>query len=615
MIPPCNNCGESNCIFCELARTDPRYARLYRERDTPVTPQDCIHRGPQTGLQDCPSCQGNVHVKVFQCHRRGSCSLEKDVGLATCGNCPEKTPFDLQQAYDWKDLGNVIPGDSRKFNSSLIRYQGRLVLATRVHTKSGWSPGRIILSRLDDAFRRQGENVEIAALHPQANLGIEDPRLFVHNGALHVAFTGVEGRGTGMVTNQLYARLNGDLQIEELFAPEFSGRQAWEKNWGFFSQAGQLYAVYHIRGHKILRIDGNKAEPAFQSQTTWPAAIGEPRGGASPVKRGNEWYCFFHDIREAGLPRRVYQVCFYTFEENAPFRINRIGRIPLFSPAESHRPQDDWTPDVVFPCGAFLENNLWHVSAGYFDRWSWLLRFDVNRCEELLDIAPGGRDARLNVSAACLTPHQSYDVWANVYNRNEYELPEQMGGATVIDLGGHIGSFARLCLDRGASRVVSYEPLAENCAAYRQNLRGMEGRYELIEAAAFGDDPPAAATLGGYSLREVGDWERVPVKTVRLGRLECDLLKIDVEGAEYEILAHADLSGVQKICGEGHLGEGLPGSDWLAERLQTAGFRVRIAGTGPQTFQFWAERPVEETTSAAPISSRRVADAARLVPG
>lgn len=778
MKNPCG-CGNAvkgewtagQCRFCWLGLNDPRYIHLFRDQ-LPFSAFDCIHRGAEVGRSQCESCNGNVQVKRFACAKHGECSLEKDVGAKVCGGCPDKSPLNLHHAHDWHDLGNLIPGE-RNFNSSMIRWRGRLVMATRHHTRDGWSKGRISLANVRDDFQGTTDLRFIELDHPLTNHGIEDPRLFIHDDALHVAFTGVQNFGPAIATHQLYARLNDDLEVQRVFSPNYYGRQPWEKNWGFFSEGGQLYAVYMIAGHKVLKIDGDKTELVYESAAQFPPAIGEPRGGAAPVKRGNEWYSFFHDIRP-GAERREYKLCFYTFEDRPPFRVNRFGRVPLFEVTKSHRP-NDWTPDVVFPGGAFLENNLWHVAGGYYDQWSWLLRFDVNRIEELLDVATGGRDAAFDFRAACLTPAQSYGVWANVYNRNEYELPDSLAGQTVVDLGGHIGSFARLCLDRGAQHVLSYEPLAENCQAYRHNMaqpgadptvgmslppcsdlpvypqdehfyddqdggrrryypwlrwlaehfrarvigeigvfrgnsaramaakdrsyvglddgklaplpsvdgyahaafhqvntrdlttladyftdpvdlfhvdgdhsrrgcfadlllaesvlapegvivvddafpgsepyqaalefasrgyvvtpmskqRTMTGKvllqkkWRLIEAAAFGGDPPSTATMGGYSLADLGNWERVRVATVQLGRLECDLLKIDVEGAEYEILANADLSGVGRIVGEGHLYPGQPDMVWLVSQLQAKGFSVRTQVTGDATYLFWCGR-------------------------
>lgn len=600
MSAPCGNCGNCSagefthdqCRFCWLALHDPQYAVFYGQASPQFRPTDCIYRGAELGLEECASCNGNVRVKTFACGKHGCCSIEKDVGAKVCNKCVDRQAFYLHQAHDWHDLGAAVPLDNRKFNSSLIRYQGGLVLATRLHSQNGWSPGKLCLSRLTDDFRRASENKVLAIDSPLAAMGAEDPRLWVHRERLHMSFSGVQHTPSGPVVQVLYARLSDDLQIEELFYPHYEQRQPWEKNWGFFSHGDELLAVYQIAGHKILRIEGNTAKLAYESPTAgWPATIGEPRGGAAPVRRGNEWYSFFHDIQESGKERREYNLCLYTFEDQPPFRVNRIARVPLFMPDKRHRPNDG-TPDVVFPGGAFLEDNLWHVAAGYYDQWSWLLRFDVNHVETLLDIAPTGRDAVYDFRASFAELGQGYPVWANVCNRNEYELPESLAGQTVVDIGGHIGSFARACLDRGAERVVSVEPLKENCLAYRHNLAAYDGRWKLIEAAAFGGQPPEAATMWGYSLLQTGEWERVSVKTIQLGRLECDLLKLDVEGAEYEILASADLSGVGRIVGEGHTFPDIdvPGKTKLVADLERKGFTVQTRDTGTHTFLFFARR-------------------------
>lgn len=586
MAAPCGNCGKETCHFCDLARRDPRYAVLYGTEQTPFRPGDCIYRGQEQGRVPCESCGGNVEVKIFSCQKHGQCSLEKDVGHKTCGGCSDRRPFDLHYAHDWTDLGKVVPGDQRKFNSSLLPYKGQLILATRIHTYQGWSPGRIFLNRVDGNFCRTGETVEINVNHPQAAMGIEDPRLFIHGGSLHVAFTGVQKSGGGIATSQLYGRLGDNLALEELFAPHYPARADWEKNWGFFSEGGQLYAVYDIFEQKILKIDGNEARLIHSSRTNWPDTIAVPRGGASPIKRGNEYYSFFHDVRDGADGFREYKLCLYTFEDRPPFRVNRIARMPLFSADKKHRPNDTWTPNVVFPCGSFLKNNLWHVSAGYMDRWSWLLRFDVNKIEALLDIAVGGRDAGI-----FLRDQWDWDIWQNVVNQNEYELPADMTGLHVVDLGGHIGSFARCCLDSGAAHVLSIEPNPDNAAAFRKNLGGYWDRCTLLEGAAFGKPPESASVIGvGSGCRVITDGAGQSVEPLEIGPIQCDLLKMDIEGGEYEILANADLSGVKKLVGEGHSFDGLPGMDWVKDRLESLGFEVKIQATGGHTFGFWAER-------------------------
>lgn len=53
--------------------------------------QDCQHRGDVVRLVKCPSCRGEVLIKVFSCVVHGECSLGTDVpGVHRCdGSQPQ----------------------------------------------------------------------------------------------------------------------------------------------------------------------------------------------------------------------------------------------------------------------------------------------------------------------------------------------------------------------------------------------------------------------------------------------------------------------------------------------------------------------------------------------
>lgn len=54
---------------------------------------ECIHRKEDFRLVACPSCNGNVQVKVFQCDKNGECSVSKRVdGIATCNGMRRAVP-------------------------------------------------------------------------------------------------------------------------------------------------------------------------------------------------------------------------------------------------------------------------------------------------------------------------------------------------------------------------------------------------------------------------------------------------------------------------------------------------------------------------------------------
>lgn len=48
----------------------------------------CFHLGEQTGLRECPSCQGNVRLKVFACHH----PAHQETTLDECRFCSEYDP-------------------------------------------------------------------------------------------------------------------------------------------------------------------------------------------------------------------------------------------------------------------------------------------------------------------------------------------------------------------------------------------------------------------------------------------------------------------------------------------------------------------------------------------
>lgn len=146
-------------------------------------------------------------------------------------------------------------------------------------------------------------------------------------------------------------------------------------------------------------------------------------------------------------------------------------------------------------------------------------------------------------------------IKADVYDRNEYELPGDMGGQRVLDVGGNIGCFARAALDRGA-RVLSVEPDPGNAQYYRRNLAEYDrDRWRLLEVALAHTDGTVklytGAGVDGYTTtKDMGCGHRlVPAVSFEtlLGHAEAfwgagriDHAKVDAEGLEYSLLEHPD---------------------------------------------------------------------------
>lgn len=360
---------------------DGRVVRVRRASPPPSGPArlslPCVHEGAV--LEWCTSCGRKEGRHVRDCDLHDRCTRDVvSTKVRACVSCPDYAPDvppkgpDPVARLDEKNLCPEVEG--RRFNSSLIVHQGRRLLAFR----TGWAGSDIYVVPLGAGFQQGGQPVRLDLLHDKATHGREDPRLFVSGDRLHVSYVGVVGKGgRALHTTQLYARLTDDLRVERVFAPAFPGMDGrrWEKNWSFFDAAGgDLHAVYltHPR-HVVLRIDGDRAERVADEPfpVEWPG--GEIRGGAAPVRVGNEWWSFAHD-RVERYGRQVYRMLLYAFSAEPPFRPLRYLPEPLKWADPSTNPGN--YADVVFPCGALLDGGSWLVSCGAHDRFTEVYAFD-----------------------------------------------------------------------------------------------------------------------------------------------------------------------------------------------------------------------------------------------
>lgn len=174
----------------------------------------------------------------------------------------------------------------------------------------------------------------------------------------------------------------------------------------------------------------------------------------------------------------------------------------------------------------------------------------------------------------------SSDPWA-IYNhlmkppeRDEYAPPPGLACeevSVVLDIGANVGItalyFARVF---PRARIYAFEPAPDNFAILEKNIancgriRGfayaLGAKDETLEL--FASDNPS--NFGGYSLHAAGSdtskRARVPVRSVaavlgELGLERIDVIKVDTEGAEYDILTAvpaAVLERVRLVTGELH---------------------------------------------------------------
>ena len=164
--------------------------------------------------------------------------------------------------------------------------------------------------------------------------------------------------------------------------------------------------------------------------------------------------------------------------------------------------------------------------------------------------------------------YELYDSNGSDYERYGCKINE---GDTVVDIGGNIGMFTRRALERGASRVISFEPMSKAYSCLADNV-GYEAECHKIAIGKELGTTKIAVTgsvsnLGGSTSKMEMDYKEVVYEesciTMSLGDLwdlgilpeRINFLKIDCEGGEKEIiesLTDEHLSKIDKISMEYH---------------------------------------------------------------
>ncbi len=163
----------------------------------------------------------------------------------------------------------------------------------------------------------------------------------------------------------------------------------------------------------------------------------------------------------------------------------------------------------------------------------------------------------------------------------------------ILDCGANIG-FTVLNYKRQfpRARIIAFEPDPQFAPVLRRNLeQNGAGDVQVVEAAAWIRDGQARWLCEGIDGSRIVDAEQetsgiVSVRTVDLANYlteAVDLLKMDIEGAEYEVVAHLGnrLQNVKNILVECHLDQTkiVPFGNLLCV-LADAGFNMSVNSFG-----------------------------------
>lgn len=180
------------------------------------------------------------------------------------------------------------------------------------------------------------------------------------------------------------------------------------------------------------------------------------------------------------------------------------------------------------------------------------------------------------------------EVFCNrAYDQEPHRVPV---GGVIVDVGAHIGSFSLYSASkRKAQRVFSCEPCPDNVKMLRMNVESnkLDNVITIVPKAISGKHESRTFYLsgisaghslyGGHAL-ETGKTIQVECLTLKdllddYGIDHVDFLKLDCEGAEYEILQTIDQPTLDRISMVGMEFHDYP-REWFVSRLQELGFHV-----------------------------------------
>lgn len=180
-----------------------------------------------------------------------------------------------------------------------------------------------------------------------------------------------------------------------------------------------------------------------------------------------------------------------------------------------------------------------------------------------------------------------FDCLFNNYNEmfvdNKYDCYELDKMETVFDIGANSGLFSLLAIKKGAKKVYAFEPNQESLINLNQLVKGIN--VEVIDKAVYTKDEdlvfyidPNNTTIGSISedhiINNGSKVEKIVVPAVSLKTFfdqnnidRISLLKMDIEGAEYDIIDNLEPEIFDKI--DNFLIEYHDNYDGRAEKLVT----------------------------------------------
>jgi FkbM family methyltransferase len=198
--------------------------------------------------------------------------------------------------------------------------------------------------------------------------------------------------------------------------------------------------------------------------------------------------------------------------------------------------------------------------------------------------------------------NNDYGVAFEIFALDAYRAAERLPRDSVrqvVDLGANVGfSLLRWLALFPAAQVLAFEPHPGHAAQAARNvaLNGWTQRVEIVQAGAAALAREALLSDGGSGSEVAKAGATIRIRLVdafpRLLGRRIDLLKLDIEGGEYELLADPRFAALDigVLLMEWHRRGDAQGRQWCLDRLQELGYRVEELIDEGENGVFWAER-------------------------
>lgn len=261
------------------------------------------------------------------------------------------------------DRSKLLPHD-KAFNCA-VDSKRRMLYRIEEHKDDCWA--KLAICQLGPDWQPMvGTNslLNLPRPHAHSNLA-EDPRWIDER---HFSFISATLSPHGHVATQGIGTLTGWTEFPSIRHNHnwaFDGRPVFasEKNWTFWNDK----IVYSI--NPLIVFDHN-SEMLAHSQGTinWPHGF---MSGSTPlIPYGDKLLGMFHSFKHDAERRRHYVTGWYVIDP-VKWRLTGISKEPVLiaqDGPEDLRPHDQqWKPNVVFPCGLIESGDEFAVSYGWQD--------------------------------------------------------------------------------------------------------------------------------------------------------------------------------------------------------------------------------------------------------